>query len=170
MRRPLLPLALTAIALAAVACVPLAGAGWTYAPPTVRPTSEPAASGDVPTGPSAVAPAGSPQAPGSAPPTEAASGGTAGTVVQISAVNGAFEQTEVSAPAGVRFVIHFNNRDAGVQHDIAIRDAPGTEVFRGDIVAGPGEVDYQVPALPAGTYQFVCTIHPGMAGMLMVGG
>jgi plastocyanin len=168
MRRTLLALALAlgAIALAAGACVPTAGPGWTFAPPTVPPPSQPAATGGASAAPSS----GTSGAPTSAAPSEAASGATGGAVVQISALNVAFEQTPVSAPAGAAFVIHFNNKDAGVLHDVAIRDAAGTEVFRGDPVTGPAEVDYQVPALPAGTYQFVCTIHPGMAGMLMVGG
>jgi plastocyanin len=26
--------------------------------------------------------------------------------------------------------------------------------------------DYQVPALPPGTYQFVCSVHPNMTGTL----
>ena len=30
--------------------------------------------------------------------------------------------------------------------------------------------EYKVPALPAGTYQFVCTVHPNMVGTLTVGG
>jgi len=29
---------------------------------------------------------------------------------------------------------------------------------------------YDVPALAAGTYQFVCTVHPNMIGTLKVGG
>ena len=154
MPRSLHPLAPAAIALAAIAlvvaaCVPTAGPEWTYAPPTVPPTPQAVASGAA---------------------SGAPSGGAEGSVVQISTAGTTYEQTEVSAPAGVRFVIHFNNRDTGVLHDISIRDASGVEVFRGDPVMGQGEVDYQVPALAAGTYQFVCTIHPGMAGMLMAGG
>ncbi len=30
-------------------------------------------------------------------------------------------------------------------------------MFKGDLVTGPGSADYQVPALTAGTYPFVCT-------------
>jgi plastocyanin len=41
-------------------------------------------------------------------------------------------------------------------------------MFRGQIVTGPVEVDYPVPALAAGTYQFICSIHPNMIGTLTV--
>ncbi len=42
-------------------------------------------------------------------------------------------------------------------------------MFKGDIITGPAQALYQVPALPAGTYQFVCTVHPIMVGTLRVG-
>ena len=32
----------------------------------------------------------------------------------------------------------------------------------------PGATDYQVPALKAGTYPFVCIVHPNMTGTLTV--
>ena len=43
-------------------------------------------------------------------------------------------------------------------------------LFKGEIVTGPVVVDYAVPALAAGTYPFVCTVHPNMIGTLTVGG
>ena len=43
-------------------------------------------------------------------------------------------------------------------------------MFKGDIVTGPTTVTYDVPALPAGTYTFTCTVHPNMTGTLTVGG
>ena len=55
-------------------------------------------------------------------------------------------------------------------HNVEIRDALGMLMFKGDIITGPAQVQYQVPALPAGTYQFVCTVHPIMVGTLKVGG
>ncbi len=76
--------------------------------------------------------------------------------MQVSALNIAYEQTEISAPAGAAFTIHFDNKDPGMPHNVAIKDPSGTEVFKGDIITGPAQADYQVPALPAGTYQFMC--------------
>jgi plastocyanin len=40
-------------------------------------------------------------------------------------------------------------------------------VFKGDILAAK-QIDYQVPALAAGTYSFVCEVHPDMKGTLTV--
>jgi plastocyanin len=160
MRRPLIALSLTLIALSAAACAQ-ASPGWTYAAPTEPPPATPAASGAASTAPS--------EAPASAAPTEAASGGSTGATVQISALNIAFEQSEVSAPANTPFVIHFDNKDLSIPHDIQIKDASGKEMFKGDVVTGPAETDYHVPALPPGTYQFMCTIHPNMTGTLTVG-
>ena len=162
MRRPFLFLALVVLAMSAAACAAAAGPAWTYAPPTEAPSVAPVASGAASAAPSG--------APASTAPSEGASGGTGGTVVQISAFNIAFEQTEVSAPAGAAFTIHFNNKDASTPHNVAIKDASGMEMFKGDIVTGPIETDYQVPALAAGTYTFVCSVHPNMTGTLKVGG
>ena len=42
-------------------------------------------------------------------------------------------------------------------------------IFKGELVTGPKAVDYAIPALPAGTYTFNCSIHPNMTGTLTVG-
>ncbi len=43
-------------------------------------------------------------------------------------------------------------------------DANGQEVFTGDIFSGVETRVYDVPALEAGAYTFVCTVHPDMVG------
>ena len=68
-------------------------------------------------------------------------------------------------PAGQPFVIRFKNDDA-VQHDVAIYDGQN-ELFNGDIVEAGGTIEYSVPALPAGEYDFLCTIHPTMTGKVV---
>jgi len=45
---------------------------------------------------------------------------------------------------------------------------PGQEVFKGEIFAGTDSRTYAVSALPAGTYAFVCSVHPNMTGTLTV--
>ena len=166
MRRPLLAIALlVAIALAAGACSASTAPGWTYSPPTPAPAVTPA-----PSGASAV-PSAAVAEPTPVPGGPTASVGTGGgTAVEVSAVNVAYQQTEISAPAGAPFVIHFVNKDAGIPHNIEIKDASSMSMFKGDIITGTAEANYQVPALAAGTYQFVCSVHPNMVGTLKVGG
>jgi plastocyanin len=169
MRRPLLVLALVVFAALAAACSSSTGPGWTYAAPTSPPPSQPAASGSgAPASqvPGSQAPGS--EAPGSQAPASGGAGGGGGTV-QISAMNVAFEQKDVSAPAGAAFTIHFDNKDAGQPHNINIKDASGASVFKGDLITGPAAVDYQVPALKAGTYTFVCDVHSNMTGTLNAG-
>jgi len=162
MRRPPLVIALLAIALSAAACAPSVAPGWTYAPPTTPPASQPAASGDASAAPaSPVTPAEPTPVPGGESPAAGA--------VQVSAVNIAFEQQAIGAPAGVPFVIHFANKDPGIPHNVEIRDASSMTMFKGEIITGPAQADYQVPALAAGTYTFLCSVHPNMTGTLTVG-
>lgn len=105
-----------------------------------------------------------------ATPPPRPSGEAAGPVLQVSALNIAFEQTSLTAPADQPFQIEFDNKDSGVPHNVAIhRDtASGEEVIKGDIFNGPEKRTYDVPPLPAGPYAFVCTVHPNMTGTLTV--
>ena len=41
-------------------------------------------------------------------------------------------------------------------------------MFKGDIFNGPDKRTYNVPALEAGAYAFVCSVHPNMTGTLTV--
>lgn len=84
--------------------------------------------------------------------------------VVVVAENIAWLETSIAVPADRAFTIAFDNRDRGVPHDIVIKDASGAELFRGAVVTGPIVVVYDVPAIPAGQYTFVCSIHPNMTG------
>lgn len=89
-------------------------------------------------------------------------------VVELVAQDIAFDPATLTVPAGVRFEIAFDNRDAGQQHNVAIYDNPdfsGTPVFEGDLVAGPGQTTYRVD-LAAGPYSFLCVVHPTMTGRI----
>jgi plastocyanin len=104
------------------------------------------------------------------PSVEASAEPTAGDsdAVQISALGLAFEQAEVNVPAGEPFQIEFANNDAGTPHNVAIhRDsATGEEIYKGEIFNGVETRTYDVPALDAGAYAFICTVHPTMVGTL----
>jgi plastocyanin len=94
---------------------------------------------------------------------------TIGTIVAgptVVARDTAFESTEVHAPANVAFGLTLDNRD-GQPHNLAVV-AGGNAVFTGEIFTGPATRTYEVPALAPGTYELVCTVHPGMRASLVV--
>jgi mono/diheme cytochrome c family protein/plastocyanin len=102
----------------------------------------------------------------SASPGASASTDPNAEVVTISAHNIAFEPTAVTAPAGAGFTLSFDNQDAGIPHDVQIKDGSGAVVFKTDVFPGVAKRDYSVPALAAGTYPFACSVHPNMTGNL----
>jgi plastocyanin len=108
-------------------------------------------------------PGGSPGASGGPP----GSGGPVAGELKIAAKNIAFNPTTLQAPAGKPFTIVFDNQEAA-PHNVAIYDSPAKSkvLFAEPPVAGPKTVTYKVPALPAGSYPFVCQVHPNMTGTL----
>ncbi len=114
-----------------------------------------------------------PTATATAPtPTGGPIGG--GATVTVTAQGLRFDTDTIDLSAGEPSAIHFVNQDAGTQHDIAIstanpaEDPSAQQLFQGDLVTGPAEVDYQVPALDAGTYYFFCVVHATMNGSVVV--
>ena len=111
-------------------------------------------------------------APSGATPSAAPSDGGATVTIDLTAPAGAaqtgFAQTALTAPAGQTFYILFTNDDPGTPHNVAINDASGLEQFKGEIFPGVATRDYQVPALTAGAYTYVCTVHASMTGVLTV--
>ena len=102
-------------------------------------------------------------------PTAAASGDTSspaagGTTVVAKDI--AYQPTSLTIPAATATAITFDNQDAA-PHNIAIKDASGAQVFKGEIVTQT-KVTYNVDALPAGTYGFWCEVHPNMTGTMTV--
>jgi plastocyanin len=172
MRRPLIAV-LVALSIAAAGCAASTPPAWTYAPPTPKPTpgpsGSPGASG-APSGAPAASAVASAVASAEAGASAPAGSGAAGAPVVIEALSLEFKTPEVSAPADAPFNIEFRNGDAGIQHNVEIKDASGASVFRGDIVTGVTVATYNVPQLAAGTYPFVCSVHPNMTGTLKVGG
>jgi plastocyanin len=116
------------------------------------------------------APAGSPTASagGGAAVSPAASASPVSADVTITAKGIQFTTKDVVANAGTPFTIAFQNEDPGVPHNVQIKDASGQSVFKGDIVDGVTTTVYHVPELKAGTYTFVCDVHPNMTGTLTV--
>ena len=88
------------------------------------------------------------------------------TTIQVAAVESIqFDTDLIEAPAGEDFCIEFTNNDT-VPHDIGIVE---TE-FNGDDVDAGETITYLIPAMEAGDYTFICTLHPqAMVGDLVVG-
>ena len=93
-------------------------------------------------------------------------GNPTGDALAIVAKDLKFIEATVSVKPDKAFVIAFDNKD-GAPHNVAISDASGTSVFKGEIVSGK-QVTYQVPALATGTYTFICEVHPDMKGTITV--
>src|SRR5690349_7624647 len=105
--------------------------------------------------------------PGASSPTNtAASCSPAGTSLQITAKNLAFDKSCLAAPAGQKFTIDLINNDSGTTHNLAIltadptKDPSARKLFGGTMFAGVKSMTYNVAALQAGTYFFHCEVHP----------
>jgi plastocyanin len=105
----------------------------------------------------------------------AGAGGGGGAITgSVTASGLAFDTDTISLPAGEPTTITFINDDAGVQHNIAIYPSadeisPDTALFQGDLITGPAQVEYEIPALDPGEYYFHCDVHPNMNGTVVVG-
>ena len=104
-----------------------------------------------------------------------------GVTRDLVAKNGQFVPTALSAPAGQVWQIKFDQQDRKtgelIKHNFTIASIVTTRaseltveqrVFQSESYP-PGTYTIDVPGIPAGTYTFYCTIHPGaMTGTLTV--
>ena len=82
----------------------------------------------------------------------------------------AFDTDQIELPADVPSSITLDNQDAGTDHNIAIYpdDTLGEPLFEGELITGPATEAYPVPPLEAGSYYFLCDVHPSMNGTVKV--
>ena len=158
------------VAVLLAACSSSAGAGPT-------PVASPTRSADVrSSSPTARAPAGSAvPTPG---PTAIAGAPGSGQTVSLAVLGGpSWSVSEIAVPAGQTWTVRIAGEPSD-SHNFTVLTGPYTP---GNIVTGSsgavfhspdfgdGTATYTIPALPAGKYTFVCTIHPDvMFGVLMV--
>jgi plastocyanin len=83
----------------------------------------------------------------------------------ISSERSVFDRDRLTVPADTPFAIRYENLDR-VPHNVAIRG--GSTPLVGEIFSGPAERVYHFPPLAAGTYRFLCDVHPEMAGTFEV--
>jgi plastocyanin len=103
------------------------------------------------------------------PPSAGPSAVAVPAVPQISASSvTSFDTGTLVVPAGRPFDLVFDNRQAGVPHNVKITDTPdqANVIFNGEWVTGPTQVTYHVPAIPEGDHYFLCEVHPNMNGTL----
>ena len=97
---------------------------------------------------------------------------TPGTAFDLTAKNITYEEKAFTVPANTDFTITFTNADTpGITHDVDIRAADKTTVLQNqDVTNGGSKSTYTYKGLPAGTYVFICSIHPipQMTGTLTV--
>jgi plastocyanin len=89
--------------------------------------------------------------------------------LQISARDIRFSTSTLTAPADEAFQIVFDNQEAA-PHNVSIYKDEGLSqaVFVKEPFGGPRSEVYEVPALAAGSYTFVCDVHKEMRGVLTV--
>ena len=110
----------------------------------------------------------SPPAGVSQPPPSTPSGATG--EVTVGTDTGAelkFDPGEVTVQAGADVRLTFENRST-VPHNLTFQGPPN--VATATIVAAGTTETLEFKAPDAGEYAFVCTLHPGMAGTLLVEG
>jgi cytochrome c oxidase subunit II len=94
------------------------------------------------------------------------------TALQVVAQNIAYDTLELEVPADTPFAIEFRNDDPpGVPHDVDIRQTDNTTVVADQqTIDGGTSTTYTYDPLPAGTYTFICSVHPipAMTGTLTV--
>jgi plastocyanin len=90
-----------------------------------------------------------------------------GPEVALEASELSFGVRRLTAPADERLTLRFSN-DSSVAHNVSIYRSDGEPLFTGEVFTGPRVVEYALPALDAGSYQFVCDLHPEqMTGTLV---
>jgi plastocyanin len=177
-RAPGVPVVAALIAALAVAVAACSGAAAT--PSAVEATGTPVAAATASAQPSVDASVAA--SPSAAPLiTAMPSAPESGVTRDLVAKNGQFVPTALSAPAGQVWQIKFDQQDrkAGelIKHNFTIASIVTTRaseltveqrVFQSDSYP-PGTYTIDVPGIPAGTYTFFCTIHPGaMTGTLTI--
>lgn len=95
--------------------------------------------------------------------------GSPTTTVGLAAENLAFDRSSLRLTAGAVVALTLDNRDPGILHNVAIYPAgAGDPVFRGETFTGIQTKTYLLGPIAAGSYRFVCDVHPTMSGTVTV--
>lgn len=95
-------------------------------------------------------------------------------VIPLAADGARWDAEELTAPAAATWTLDLDNRDDSEglrRHNFTIANGPAFEdrIHQTEELVGPARKSYEIPGLPPGTYDFVCTLHPGtMTGKLII--
>jgi plastocyanin len=90
---------------------------------------------------------------------------------KLVAVGFAFDKKELEVKAGEAFGIELDNQDpAGTPHNVEITKTDGTKIDDPEPIDGGQQTTYTYAPLEAGSYTFICRVHPiaAMTGTLTV--
>lgn len=160
-------------AILSMGCTTQSGDGITPVPTTI-PSTTPAITTTTPPPILTTAIPGTTATPGITPSGETRTPTTApggpDERISIKARNFAFDRSIITAPAGSRVIVEFENED-GAPHNVAFYTSPSLSatIYKGEIVTGPRRITYTftAPSNP-GTYYFRCDVHPSMDGQFIV--
>lgn len=94
-------------------------------------------------------------------PTDAAAEG-----FQVSAQDIAFDVDVIEVIVGETTTVIFNNNDTGIPHNFHVQ--AGDVDAKTDIAPGPDTQSLEFTIDEAGTYTFICDVHPNMTGEVVV--
>jgi cytochrome c oxidase subunit 2 len=103
-------------------------------------------------------------------PSALPSGAPSVNVTSVGIVEG-FDPTELTIAADTPWSVNLTNADPAIPHNFAIRggNPDGSDWIGQPLADGGGSAVYQPPPLPAGEYEFFCSLHTNMIGDLHVG-
>ena len=93
-----------------------------------------------------------------------------GIVIQLAAQTDLWSLTHIDAPAGK--VWHVQIENPGETHNFTVASGPTVpeRIYLSKRFETKGTFTFDIPALPAGSYLFICTLHPlRMTGTLTIG-
>ena len=95
-----------------------------------------------------------------------------GIVVKLTSKTDLWSVSHLDAPAEMGWRVQIDAADRGT-HNFTVASGPTVpeRIFMSTRFEGVGTFTFDIPALPAGSYLFICTLHPErMTGTLTIGG